>query len=300
MSTAALNVRPRHAFSAESGGGRCPAGVKLSSAGRLSGTAGGIGMMIIGHLGRETMRLVNHMALLSAYTVDLLSYLVRRPKVGRSLVRRIALEQIYFTAVQALWTLIPVALIIGSAFIVQFTKLSGQYELGNIVVLLIIRESGPAITALLIILRSATAVTIETSYMKIFHEIDALEMSGMDPVWIICVPRLIGITSAILGLFIIFDIVAIIGGYAVVWMFSYLPIGGFLHQIAKAVTLTEIAVGLIKAGCFGIIITVISTYYGLNVEKKITEIPIATSIAAVEGFFFCLIANILISALFYL
>ena len=161
------------------------------------------------------------------------------------------------------------------------------------------RELGPAITALLIILRSATAVTIETGYMKVLHEIDALEMAGINIDWFVCIPRLVGITTAILSLFVVFDIVAIIGGYVVVWTFTYLPVGNFLKQIAGAVTVSGIAVGLIKAVCFGITISVTSTYHGLKVGRHMTEIPVAASRSAVECFFFCLVINVTISALFY-
>jgi len=257
-------------------------------------------MSITRLIGRRTIRSFSHITTLLTFASMLLRMLYRRPGEGRTLVRRVALEQIYYTAVQALFVITPVALIIGSAIIIQFSKLSGQYDLGNIAVILIVRELGPAITALLIILRSATAVTIETGYMKVLHEIDALEMSGINVLWFICIPRLVGITTAILFLFVVFDIVAIIGGYAVVWTVTYLPVGNFLRQIAGAITVADIAVGLFKAVCFGITITVTSTYHGLNVQKQITEIPVAASRAAVECFFYCLVINVLISALFYL
>jgi len=66
------------------------------------------------------------------------------------------------------------------------------------------------------------------------------------------------------------------------------------------VTVSGIAVGLIKAVCFGITITVTSTYHGLKVGRYITEIPVAASRAAVECFFYCLVINVIISGLFYL
>jgi hypothetical protein len=56
----------------------------------------------------------------------------------------------HFSSAQALPIIIPVALIIGSMILVQFAKISGQYDLGKITILLIIRELGPMITALLV------------------------------------------------------------------------------------------------------------------------------------------------------
>ena len=253
-----------------------------------------------GFIGRKTITSVNRVLDLFAFTYRICKLVFKRQKEGRSLIRRITLEQIYFTAVQALPIIIPVALIIGSMLIVQFTKISNQYDLGKTIVLLIVRELGPGITALLVILRSATSVTIEIGYMNVSHEIDTIEMTSIDPVRIICLPRLIGITTAVLCLFIIFDLVAIVGGYAVVWGTTYIPMGNLLTQIGKAITPTDIVVGIVKAICFGIIITVTSLYNGFNIKKNITKLPSTTSSAAIECFIYCLIVNVIVSALFYM
>lgn len=255
---------------------------------------------IAGRVGRKTLKFIAYLIDLFAFNYRLLTLLFHRQKTGNVLVRKVIFEQIYFTCVQTLPIIIPIALIIGSMLIVQFAKLSGQYDLGKTAVLLIVREVGPVITALLVILRSATAVTIEISCMNVFHEIDAIEMSGIDPMRIICLPRLIGITSAVLCLFIVFDLVSVLGGYIVVWIATRVPVSSFLDQIGKAITLTDITVGIAKAVCFGIAITVISLYRGFNTKKQITYIPVATSIASVECFFYCLIINVIISVAFYL
>ena len=184
--------------------------------------------------------------------------------------------------------------------IIQFAKISGQYDFGRISVLLIVRELGPIITALLVILRSATAVTIEISYMRVLHELEAIEMAGMDPIRIVCLPRLIGITFAMLCLFIVFDLVSIMGGYAIVWMVTYIPIGNYLYQIAKSITFSDILVGTIKAVLFGFAITMTSLYRGFEMKRQITEVPVATSQAAIECFFYCLVINVFISFIFYL
>ncbi|MEA3416888.1 MAG: ABC transporter permease [Thermodesulfobacteriota bacterium] len=255
---------------------------------------------IAGYIGRKTLKSGSHILDLFAFTYKIFELIFQRPKQGRTLVKRVILEQIYFTAVQALPLLIPIALIVGSMLIMQFARISSQYDTGTTMVLLIVRELGPGITALLVILRSATSVTIETGYMKVFHEIDTIEMAGLDPIRIICLPRLIGITSAILCLFIVFDLVSIIGGYGIVWVFTHIYLGDFLGQIAKAITLTDIIVGIVKALCFGIIITVTCLYYGFSIKKNITGLPVATSKAAIECFFYCLLINVVISTIFYM
>ena len=254
----------------------------------------------IGSLGRTTIASANHLLNLLAFTRRILGLFIHHPMVGRSLVRRITLEQLYFTAVQALPIIIPIGLLLGSVLIIQFTKAADQLDLGKTTVIIIIRELGPVLTALIVILRSATAVTIETAYMTVLHEIQALEMAGIDPLWIVCWPRLIGITAAILSLFVVFDLIAIVGGNLVVWLVTDIPVANLLQQIAKAITGGDIVVGIVKAIFFGITITVTCLYYGMRTERLITGIPVATSKAAVQCFFYCLVINVMISALFYI
>jgi len=255
---------------------------------------------IAGYIGRKATSTTNHILNLFVFTYRIFVLIFQRPKAGGTLVRRATLERVYFTCVQALPIIIPIALVFGSMLIIQFAKLSGQYDLGKTMVMLIVRELGPVVTALLVILRSATAVTIEISYMYVFHEIDAIEMAGIDPMRIVCLPRLVGITSAMLCLFIVFDIVAIIGGYLIVLVFTYIPISDFMTQIGKAITATDIAVGIIKAIFFGITIAATCLKHGFSIKKLITDVPVSGSKAAVECFFYCLVINVIISILFYM
>jgi phospholipid/cholesterol/gamma-HCH transport system permease protein len=255
---------------------------------------------VTGFIGRKAINSFNHILALFALTYRIFALIVTRPRAGRVFIRRVIIQQLYFTAVQALPVLIPIALLVGSMVIVQFAKFSGQYDFGRISVLLVVREIGPIVTALLVILRSATAVTIEVSYMRVLNELDAIEMAGIDPIQIVCLPRLVGITAAIIGLFIVFDLVSILGGYAVVWMVTYIPMGNFLHQIAKAITGTDILVGALKAVLFGITITVTCLYRGFEMKQQITEVPVATSRSAIECFLYCLLVNVYISVIFYM
>lgn len=255
---------------------------------------------LTGYIGRKAIGFFNHILNLLAFTFKLAGLTLSFPYSGRVLVRRIVVEQVYFTAVQALPVLIPISLITGSMIIIQLSFLTGQIDLGKIAVLLILREIGPMLTAIIVILRSATAVTIEISYMKVLNEIDALEMSGIDPMIVVCFPRFIGITSAILSLYVVFGMFAITGGWTIAWIGAYFPVGGFLQQIAKAVSVADIAVGLIKAFFFGVAITVTCLYHGFEHKKQITQVPISTSRSSIECFLFCLVINIFISVVFYL
>ncbi len=255
---------------------------------------------VIGYIGRKALMSIRHVLNLFAFAYRLFALAFKRPRAGRALVRRVTLEQIYYTGVQALPVILPIAIIVGSMLIVQFSKVSGEYNPGKTTVLLIVRELGPIITALLVILRSATAITTEISYMKVFHEIDAIEMAGIDPMVFVCLPRFIGIVSAMLCLFVVFDLASLIGGYAVVWLVTDISMGDYLDQMQKAITLADISEGILKAVFFGITITVTCLYRGFRIEKQITRIPVITSKASIECFFYCMLINVIISIIFYL
>lgn len=253
-----------------------------------------------GIIGKSTIRVINHGMNLCAFACRLFGLCFRWPVPGRALIRRVIVEQLYYTGVQILPMILPIAVLTGAMLIVQFSKVSGEFDLAKITVLLIVREIGPGLTALLLILRSATAVTLEISYMNLFNEIDAMEMAGIDPMRMICLPRLIGMIAAILCLFVIFDLVSILGGYALVWTVTYIPSSNFLAQMGKAINGTDIAIGLIKAICFGITISTICLYYAFRGKKQIALMSVYVSRAGIECFFYCLIINVFISVLFYI
>lgn len=253
-----------------------------------------------GYVGRTTLDLMGKSFVRAAFTFRILTLLVRRPKNGRSQIKRAVIEQIYFTAVQALPLIIPLALLVGSAMIIQFSKLSGDLELGKAAVILIIREIGPLITALVVILRSATAVTAEMSCMTVFNEIEAMEMAGVDPMWVLSFSRFTGITSAVVCLFVVFDLAALLGGHLVTWVTTSQASNNFLFEVARAISGTDLVVSLIKALLFGLIITVVSLFHGYTTVRKVSRIPVSVSQASVESFFVCMIVNAFVSIVFYL
>ncbi len=258
----------------------------------------------IGKIGSETIKSANHFLELFAFARRLLALLFQRHKEGRAMVYRTTVKQIYFTAIQALPIVVFISLIVGSIIIIQSAGHSGLIEesavLSDVIVILIIRELGPLFVAIIVILRSAIAITIEAGYMTILKEIDSIEMMGIDPVYVVCLPRLLGITTATLCLFLVFDTVAIFGGYAVAWTATSVPLDNFLSGIGKSITTTDIIVPIIKALFFGVIIAANCLYRGLNVKLDVTQIPSTCSKAAVECLLYCLFVNILISVLFYL
>ena len=93
--------------------------------------------------------------------------------------------QIYFTGWQALPLISVLALASGSITILQSSSelslLGGSEMIGNLLVVIMVREVGPLLTALVVVARSGSAVATEVGNMRANREIEALESIGINP-----------------------------------------------------------------------------------------------------------------------
>ena len=96
------------------------------------------------------------------------------------------------------------------------------------------------------ILRSGVAITVETGYMSVLKEIEALSADGIHPLHYLAVPRLIGMTVSVLCLFIYFDICAMIGGYFFGWLLADIPFSNMINTLPAAIGGTDLLAGLVK------------------------------------------------------
>ncbi len=259
---------------------------------------------LFGFLGRWFSEKLNYPFLLSALFLQILITFIVHFKIGKRQIRTSVVQQIYFTGLEALALIVTVGLLLGTLVIVesatQLEKVGGEEVIGSLLVVIIIRELGPLVTAVIVILRSSTAISIELGYMKVLKEIQALKMQGIDPLHFIAIPRLMGIVISIVCLFVIFNIVAILGGAIDAWVLQEIPFSDFLNSVARAITGVDIILGLVKVLFFGTIISLVSVFRGFSVREAITEVPPAASKSAVESFLYCLIFNVIVSGIFYI
>jgi phospholipid/cholesterol/gamma-HCH transport system permease protein len=213
------------------------------------------------------------------------------------------INQTKFTGVDALIIVMTIALLLGGTVIVQaltsLPKFGVEQFLGNILVIIIVRELGPLATALIVIVRSGSAIATEISVQKWSREILSMELMGIDTKLFIILPRIIASVLAIGSLIFIFDIVAFTGGYLIAQTVIYIPLSSFGQIILDAFSFKDITAALIKSLIFGITIPTICCYYGLKPLSKF-EIPIYVSRAVTRTLFVSIIINIVVSVLFYL
>ncbi|MDY6968751.1 MAG: ABC transporter permease [Spirochaetota bacterium] len=214
----------------------------------------------------------------------------------------IAINQTFFTGIQALPLIIIIALMIGATVIIQatqnFPKFGIEGFIGNLLVIIIAREIGPLATAIIVISRSGSAIAAEIATQKQNQEILSLELMGIDTKLYIVFPRIMAFILSIFSLIIIFDIIAFIGGYIISLTTVFIPIGLFMETLLDSFSFEDLIITLTKSVIYGTLIPLICCYYGFKPLSNF-EIPIFVSRAVVRTLLTIFVINAFISTLFY-
>jgi phospholipid/cholesterol/gamma-HCH transport system permease protein len=146
----------------------------------------------------------------------------------------------------------------------NFLQLFGVLDrLGGLFVIASIREFAPFVTAVVMAGVGGASIVADLGARKIREELDALEVMGVDPIKNLVVPRFL----ALIVMTAIFDVFALIfgivgGGIATVVLHG--SIDSFISTLLQNASVTDLWGSLIKTGCFGGIIAIVSCYKGMT------------------------------------
>lgn len=212
--------------------------------------------------------------------------------------------QIYFTGWQALPLVSVMALATGSVVVLQsmanLSLLGGTQMIGNFLIVMIVREAGPLLVALVVIARSGTAVASEIGNMRANREIEALESMGINPLSFIVFPRVLGGVISVVCLAFYFNILSLIGGFFITKFLQDMPFSFYLDSLMSGFAKEDVLIFFAKNSFSGMIIFVVSCYQGLSVKKSPHEVPQVTTQAVVNSVIYVIVFNLTVTTLFYL
>jgi phospholipid/cholesterol/gamma-HCH transport system permease protein len=221
----------------------------------------------------------------------------------RQVAFRVLVLQILFTGVEALGIVSLIALAIGAVIIVEGNTLLPRFGqsglLYQILIVVITRELGPVLTAFVIIARSGTAIATELGNMVVSHEIEAYLSVGINPISYLVVPRVLGVTIAMLALTIYFDFFGLVGSYLVSQLVRPTLLAEYFRNLLATLQARDVASTLVKGLVFGIIVSVVATFQGFKVKVAVTEIPRAAIKAVGQGFVLVFLADAIITLITY-
>lgn len=213
-------------------------------------------------------------------------------------------KQVYFTAVQGGYILIFGALMLGMQIILnaneQLAKVRYEDFLGWLLVTIVIRELGPVLAGLFVLVHSGGAVTVEIGTMSVAREIEALHVMGVDPYRYLGVPRFWGVTVSVVCLYLVTAHAAVLGGYLFSQFYADISWTNFKHLFINALQWEDLIVGLIKAAMFGMIISTVAIYAGFEAREDMGEVAKKTAQGALWSLVLCGAMDIIITTAYYL
>ncbi len=203
---------------------------------------------------------------------------------------RVLFKQMEFVGVNSIVVVLITGAFTGMVFALQsyygFRMFRGESLVGSTVALGVTRELGPVFTALMVTGRVGSAMAAELGTMKVTEQIDALHTMSVNPVHYLVMPRIVAAILMLPLLTVVSDFIGIAGGYFVGVELLNINSGIFIAKIVEYVDLEDIYNGLIKAACFGLILSLIGCYKGMEttggaegVGKATTQSVVLSSVA---------------------
>ncbi len=155
----------------------------------------------------------------------------------------------------------------------------------DLVGILVLREMGVLLTAIMIAGRSGSAITAEIGSMKMREEVDALTVIGLNPIGVLVFPRLVALVIAVPCLTIISNFAALGGAIAISYYYSGISPTQFVDRLRSAIDLGTIFAGLIKAPFMAMIIGIIGSVEGLKVGGSAESLGIHVTASVVKAIF---------------
>jgi phospholipid/cholesterol/gamma-HCH transport system permease protein len=187
-----------------------------------------------------------------------------------------------------------VSLLLG--FIIAFesaqrlAEFGAQIYVANTITVVMVREMGPLMTAILLAGRSASAFAAEIGTMKVNEELNALETLGLSPIRFLVVPRIVAgvLVAPLLTCYSV--LMGVVGG-ALVMLGLGFSLKLILHQMASSVHLNDVAAGIEKGVVFGVIVSGVGCWRGLQTEQGPSAVGLSTTRAVVTSLLLIIVAD---------
>lgn len=213
--------------------------------------------------------------------------------------RSLRLTSLAYQVYRVGWQAIPIVLlitfligaIIAQQGIFHFRKFGADSYVVDMVGILVLRELGVLIVAIMVAGRSGSAYTAELGSMKMREEVDALSTMGLDPVEVLILPRILALICALPVLSFIGSMSALYGGGLVAWLYGGMSPAIFIARLHDAVSVTSFEVGMIKAPFMALAIGIVACSEGLRVKGSAESLGRQTTTSVVKSIFLVIVLD---------
>jgi len=256
-------------------------------------------------LGWKIIRFILTLRGLGAFALITLGVLFSRFAVARRLIHPLMVREISRAGLRLLPMFLFLSVALGFLVIGQsvavLARVGAINYLGTIMVVVVVRELGPLLAALLVLARVGTANVVELGTARALGEVEALEALAIDPIHYFVVPRVVGLAAGVFALTVYLILGALVSGYF--WAFlqdvPLLP-GDYFRQLAAALSGLDFLLLTCKACFFGFIIAIVTCYHGLAQPLRLEEVSHATVRAVAQSVVACVLLDVLFILIYLL
>ena len=243
---------------------------------------------------------------------ELITLLAMFGALGEALVRALvrprtfrftsAVHQLDRVAWQAVPIIVLITFLIGCIIaqqgIFHFRKFGADDYVVDLVGILVLRELGVLLVAIMVAGRSGSSYTAELGSMKMREEIDALRTMGLDPVEVLLLPRVLALVCAMPILTFLGSMAALYGGGLVAWLYGGMSPSIFIERLREAISVTHFQVGMIKAPFMALVIGAVACTEGLKVKGSAESLGLQTTTSVVKSIFLVIVLDGLFAIFF--
>ncbi len=201
---------------------------------------------------------------------------------------------------------LPIIILTGffSGFVItmQMSRALGTYgatgQVGPIVMITLVRELGPVLTALLVAGRNASGIASELGSMKVTEQIDAMRALGTDPIQKLVTPRLIATCIMLPQLTIVSDFVGMVGGFVIAFFTLRLTPSEYWTPAYQVLETNDLVQGLLKPLVFAVVISLVGCFYGMKTSGGTEGVGRSTTKAVVVSSVWIFVLTAFITRIF--
>ncbi|MDF1791001.1 MAG: ABC transporter permease [Thalassobaculaceae bacterium] len=249
-------------------------------------------------IGRGFLSILATTGRIALFAVSAVSHCVRPPFYPRLVLRQFLEIGYYSLPVVGLTTLFS-GMVLALQSYTGFARFSAEGAVATVVVLSMTRELAPVLAGLMVAGRVGAAMAAEIGTMRVTEQIDALTTLSTNPFKYLIAPRLIAATISLPILVLIGDIIGVFGGYVVgVYKLDF-NAATYITSTVQYLEQIDVVSGLVKAGVFGFLVALMGCYHGFNSRGGAQGVGAATTNAVVTASILILVANYIITELFF-
>lgn len=197
------------------------------------------------------------------------------------------LRQCYAIGYKTLPLVVITGFIMGVVLTIQsrptLIKFGAESWLPSMVSLSLIREIAPVITALICAGKIGSGIGAELGSMKVTEQIDAMEVSAINPYKYLVVTRILACTLMIPILVFFADLVGIFGGYVGFNVRGSISLVRYFAEVFEHLEFLDLLPAVIKTFFFGFFIGLIGCFKGFNAKNGTASVGVAANEAVVAA-----------------